>query len=550
MSNKETQNTEQKEEKVVTKYDLKVQKRQQQKEKEKKEQRVATITGIVVVAALVCLVASFPIRTYMATHESFVKVGGQNVNKVEFDYNYNLAKNNYITQYGSYLSYFGLDTSSDLSTQMYSDTLTWQDFFEQMAVDTISRNVALTKQAEAEGFTYDTSEDYKNFEDSVKSQATEAGTTVKEYLQQLYGSYATMGRLSEYVKNAIFVNAYYEKLAEDKAPTDEEIQNYYTENVDSYDSVDYYVKSFDAVLPTEPTELADPVEPTATPDAAGTTTDTTATDTEAAYEPSEAEVAAAMADAKELADAAEANIEKEGELQEGVTRAAASTVISSWLFDASRKEGDTTVIEDTTGNRYYVLSFVKRYLDETPSVDVRVLMTQDEDGEALLEEWKSGEATEESFGELCAKYSDDTTTAAAGGLYEAITKSGMDESLSGWLFDTARVSGDTTSISIEGDYTYVMYYVGTNDPEWKLSINNTLVNETMAAYLEEIMADIKVEDNKGNLNYLAVEASEAAAATAETTTEASTDATAEASAEATSAETTSAETTTSQSSAN
>ena len=59
---KVTENKEQTEQKVMTKYDRKVQKRKEEKEKEKKEERISTAIGIVVLVALVCLVASFPIR--------------------------------------------------------------------------------------------------------------------------------------------------------------------------------------------------------------------------------------------------------------------------------------------------------------------------------------------------------------------------------------------------------------------------------------------------------------------------------------------------------
>ena len=80
---KVTENKEQTEQKVMTKYDRKVQKRKEEKEKEKKEERISTAIGIVVLVALVCLVASFPIRTYLATHETYVVVNGEAVKKVE-----------------------------------------------------------------------------------------------------------------------------------------------------------------------------------------------------------------------------------------------------------------------------------------------------------------------------------------------------------------------------------------------------------------------------------------------------------------------------------
>ena len=520
---KVTENKEQKEQteqKVMTKYDRKVQKRKEEKEKEKKEERISTAVGIVFLVALVCLVASFPIRTYLATHETYVVINGEKVNKVEFDYAYNTSKNNYITQYGSYLSYFGLDTSKDLSTQMYSDTLTWQDYFEQNAVESLKQNKALMAEAKAAGFTYDTTDEYNTFKETIKTSAAAAGVSDKEYVRSIYGSYATMGRIEEYVKNDMVMNAYYQKLQEDNAPSDDEIQSYYEENKATYDSVDYRLTTIEADLPTEPTELADPVEETAA-DTTGTTDGTAATDTtqDTAYQPSDAEIAKAMEDAKVLADDAEQTVAKDGEAHENEKKSSVNYMISDWLFDDARKAGDTTVITNDNSHCYYVVAFEKRYLDETPSADVRVIIpTEDKNGEEILEEWKNGAATEDSFAELCKKYTQDTSAVENGGLFEQVTKTGMTEELSNWIFDSSRQAGDTVAITVS-DTTYVLYYIGQDQPEWKINIKNTLVSDTMSQHMQDITADVTVEDPKGKLNYLKVQAEESAAAetaTAET----------------------------------
>ena len=517
---KVTENKEQTEQKVMTKYDRKVQKRKEEKEKEKKEERISTAIGIVVLVALVCLVASFPIRTYLATHETYVVVNGEAVNKVEFDYQYNLTKNNYITQYGSYLTYFGLDTSKDLSTQMYSDTLTWQDYFEQNAVESLKQNKALMAEAKAAGFTYDTTDEYNTFKETIKTSAASAGISEKEYVRSIYGSYATMGRIEEYVKNDMVMNAYYQKLQEDNAPSDDEIQSYYEENKATYDSVDYRLTTIEADLPTEPTELADPVEETAA-DTTGTTDGTAATDStqDTAYQPSDAEIAKAMEDAKVLADDAEKTVAKDGEAHENEKKSSVNYLISDWLFDDARKAGDTTVITNDNSHCYYAVAFEKRYLDETPSADVRVIIpTEDKTGEEILEEWKSGAATEDSFAELCKKYTQDTSAVENGGLFEQVTKTGMTEELSNWIFDSSRQAGDTVAITVS-DTTYVLYYIGQDQPEWKINIKNTLVSDTMSQHMQDITADVTVEDPKGKLNYLKVQAEESAAAetaTAET----------------------------------
>ena len=519
---KVTENKEQKEQteqKVMTKYDRKVQKRKEEKEKEKKEERISTAVGIVFLVALVCLVASFPIRTYLATHETYVVINGEKVNKVEFDYVYNTAKNNYITQYGSYLSYFGLDTSKDLSTQMYSDTLTWQDYFEQNAVESLKQNKALMAEAKAAGFTYDTTDEYNTFKETIKTSAAAAGVSDKEYVRSIYGSYATMGRIEEYVKNDMVMNAYYQKLQEDNAPSDDEIQSYYEENKATYDSVDYRLTTIEADLPTEPTELADPVEETAA-DTTGTTDGTAATDTtqDTAYQPSDAEIAKAMEDAKVLADDAEQTVAKDGEAHENEKKSSVNYMISDWLFDDARKAGDTTVITNDNSHCYYVVAFEKRYLDETPSADVRVIIpTEDKNGEEILEEWKNGAATEDSFAELCKKYTQDTSAVENGGLFEQVTKTGMTEELSNWIFDSSRQAGDTVAITVS-DTTYVLYYIGQDQPEWKINIKNTLVSDTMSQHMQDITADVTVEDPKGKLNYLKVQAEESAAAETETAT--------------------------------
>lgn len=520
---KVTENKEQKEQteqKVMTKYDRKVQKRKEEKEKEKKEERISTTVGIVFLVALVCLVASFPIRTYLATHETYVVINGEEVNKVEFDYVYNTSKNNYITQYGSYLSYFGLDTSKDLSTQMYSETLTWKDYFEQNAVESLKQNKALMAEAKAAGFTYDTTDEYNTFKETIKTSAAAAGVSDKEYVRSIYGSYATMGRIEEYVKNDMVMNAYYQKLQEDNAPSDDEIQSYYEENKATYDSVDYRLTTIEADLPTEPTELADPVEETAA-DTTGSTDGTAATDStqDTAYQPSDAEIAKAMEDAKVLADDAEQTVAKDGEAHENEKKSSVNYLISDWLFDDARKAGDTTVITNDNSHCYYAVAFEKRYLDETPSADVRVIIpTEDKTGEEILEEWKNGAATEDSFAELCKKYTQDTSAVENGGLFEQVTKTGMTEELSNWIFDSSRQAGDTVAITVS-DTTYVLYYIGQDQPEWKINIKNTLVSDTMSQHMQDITADVTVEDPKGKLNYLKVQAEESAAAetaTAET----------------------------------
>ena len=90
-----------KEEKIVTRYDRRMQKRKEQEAKDLKEKKIARIVGIVVLAVIVCFIASFPIRNFIALNETYVEVDGEKVTKVEFDYYYNMSLSTYYNQYGT-----------------------------------------------------------------------------------------------------------------------------------------------------------------------------------------------------------------------------------------------------------------------------------------------------------------------------------------------------------------------------------------------------------------------------------------------------------------
>ncbi len=480
--------TEQNEEKKMTRYDQKVQKRKEAQARAKKQQRIEKIVWAVVIVALVALVASFPIRNYIAKSEVIATVNGEEIKRVEFDYHYNVTKANYDSNYGNYMSVLGIDLTGDLSTQMYSDTLSFKDYFEKEAIDGIVTARALKADAEAAGFTYDISAELQAYKDFLNEQAKSVGLSVKKYIQQVYGPYATTREVYDLISKSLFVSAYLDKVQDDNAPSDDEIKAYYDEHQKNYDVVDYYVVTVEADLPT---------------------------DTET--EPTEEEIADAMAQAKIIADAELETVATVGELKEKVYYSEVFSLYGDWLFDESRKEGDTTVVEDTSSNAYHVLSFVKRYLDETPTANARAIIN--DNGQAILEEWKNGEATEDSFAALADKYNDPAVLSAEGGFCEAISPTGSQADLAAWLFAEERAAGDTTVItSIDGS-TYTLYFVGDNEPEWKLSIRSALLETMLNEYVDEISAGYEVERVNGHLEYME---KEAALAETETTEEAET----------------------------
>lgn len=464
--------TNQNEEKIMTNYERKQQMREEAKKKEKRAVLIERIIVGVTVLALAALIASFPIRTYMTLNETYVVVGDEEISKLEFDYNFYVTRNNYINQYSDYLTMLGLDTTADLSTQMYSETMTWKDFFDQQTVASLVRAKALVAEAKKAGFTYDTEPEFEAFKELIKQVSAEENVSEKEYLKQMYGPYSTMSRIEDFVKEGFYANAYYVQVVEDNEPTEDEIQAYYDANPYLFDFVDYRIVTVE-------TEVVD-----------GETI-------------SIEEKEAAAANAKVMAEEALEIVATEGELREGASYEATSTLINEWLFDKERKEGDTTIIENTNTSQYYVLYFIDRYLDETSSADLRMIMTTEEQGQSILDEWKNGGESEEFFGILADKYNAGTDNTAPGGYYQGVSRSGAPEEVVEWLFAEDRAEGDTACITSETTgSTYVLYYKGENIPTWRLDARAGALSEKMTAYLEGISANIKAEDVNNNFGYL------------------------------------------------
>lgn len=510
------QETPKQEARAMTKYDRKMQAYEEQEKKAKAHKNIGNVIGIVIVLAVAALVLSFPIRNYMAVNGTYINVGGEKVTKVEFDYHYAMARTGFIAQYSNYLSMTGMD-ASNIDNQMYSEDMTFKDYFEQLAVENIRQTKALKAQAQAEGFVYDTDEEYAEMMQDIQDGADESGTTVNKYMKSMFGGYATESRLEKVIREGILTTTYYEQISESSAPADAEIDSYYEQNKNDYDVADYHMTIVAAELPT------------AAPDGSVTLDEE---GNEVPYEPTEEEIAAAMEKAKKDADTAEITIMAGGDAYEAQSYTYTNYLLRDWMFDESRTSGDTTVVEDTTGHRYLVAGYDRRYRVETPTVDIRAIVRTSADTsgsgvstQSILEEWQNGPATEESFIELCDRYDEN---GVEGGLYEGVGTDSMSEDMNAWMSDAGRQTGDTAVFTEENGYDYILYYVGTNDPAWKLSIYDLLLNQTMTEYLDGISENVAVDDPKGNLNYLKIEAaSEASQEQQESTAQQSEDSTEE-----------------------
>ncbi len=413
--------TEEQSDKVVTRYDRRMEKRKKEEEKERRSWKRFKIVSIVILAAVAVSIV-FSIGTsfynrYTVLNQTYFRVGDHDITRLEYNYYFNNVYSNYLSMYGSYVSMMGLDTTVDLDEQTYpgNENMTWKDYFDQSAVEQIQQIKAMADEARENGFEYDSSEDMASYETEIAAQAESASVSESEYYALMYGDYATPSRIETFVEENLLASAYYNHLVEENQPADDEITAYYEENKNSYDTVTY--RSFYFEVDTsageetgsEETTAAETstaaeettVEETTLDTAEETAEETTAEETTAAEEETETEtaseeetgmtdeeIAAAMDELKVQADEMAARLEagedfedlcveyasedqkenyggeEDGSLTEEGSYYGAPSVAADWLFDESRQEGDITVLESESLNRYYVVQFISRQNDE------------------------------------------------------------------------------------------------------------------------------------------------------------------------------------------
>ena len=517
---------------------------------QKEAKKLKTYTTVFVVAIALVLVAGLIIAGTNFYKNSGIKekntvaavIGDHEINSVEMAYYYsdliNTTYNNWVSSYGDnvsvYVGFMGLDLSKPLSQQTYSDDTTWADYFVDVAMSTAQRDYLLSDLAKAEGFTL-SEESQATLDqtfDNLPAYATIYGyTNVDNYLHAMYGPGSSLETYREYTERSALAADYYDAYEENLVIDDAAIRAYEADKFDEFSSFSYanYTISYSSFL-TGGTEDAD-----------GNVTYT--------EEENEAARAAAKAAAdafptcttEEELNAAIAELSyNEGKdvtcnVSTDVKYEYTSNNARQWLADSSRKVGDFTIVpnesittddsgvETTVISGYTAYVFLGRNDNMRPLANVRHALfnfeggTTDENGnhtysdaekaaamaeaEAFLELYQAGAQTDEAFAELVTANTDDTASAATGGLYEDITpEQGIYvESFTNWATDPERKAGDTGII--ESTYGYhVMYYVGDDEMTYRDSmIKNEIMTETVSNWYNDILATADITEKDTSL---------------------------------------------------
>lgn len=276
----------------------------------------------------------------------------------------------FLSQYGSYLSYFGLDYTHGLDAQLCPavEGQTWQQYFLSQALLCWQSYQSMAAEAEKNGVEMPAEyrEEMNSLSDELAQSAESSGfDSVDDLVTAMLGGAAT------YDDYAGFLNLYYEGLGyyaqvtEGYSVTDAEIEAYFDENAASY---------------------------------------------------------------------AENGIDKDD-------------VLVNVRHILIMPEGATS---DTI---------------RTEEFPEEAWAASEQRAKDVLEMWKTGEMTEDSFAALAREHSEDDGSKANGGLYEDVSEGQMVAEFNDWCFDAGRQPGDFDIVKTDFGY-HIMYFCQSR-PQWK-----------------------------------------------------------------------------------
>lgn len=436
----------------------------------------------------------------------------------------------YDSAYGSGYGAMYFDTSVSPTEQEYpgddapEGVETWEDYFRYFSaeraflVKTVY-NKAISDEAKEAGFELteaqktEMEESIQETMDKLAEDAKKSDFALDNYIskscgeglnEKLYRELLEKDTLAQY-----YLDWYQEKIQSDI--TDDAINEYYENHRDEIDiaTFRYFTVSYAEATEdsTDPVYTKEQAKARAEDFMAKATTEAKFIDAAKEYAPPSYAEAYAD-DGATLAD----NLTKE-------RISGLSEDFANWVFDSARKTGETNIFEVEDQEAFYIVLMVTpAHKDTSPAgVDVRHLLIEAEttkqndegasvelsndeieanftaakaEADKLLAEWKSGDATEESFSALVTKHTDDTASAETGGLYEDITSqsSYVPEFLE-WSLASHK-PGDTGIIRTDYGY-HIMYFVKADSQQkWQSDIAEILGSDSYNSYTEEIYDEI------------------------------------------------------------
>ncbi len=304
---------------------------------------------------------------------------------------------NFLSQYGSYAAYMGLDYTKPLDEQVCDELGTWQHSFLESALNSWRTYQSMAEAAKEAGFVMpaEMQEEMDKLEEYTLESAKEMGyDTVDALLTDQMGPGVTFEDYYNYQYIYLYSYGYFEQLYKELNFTQADIEAYFTEN--------------------------------------------------------------------------EASLKESGVTKDS---GLAYSVRHILLFP----EGGTT--DSTSGTTTYTEA-------EYEACRVKA--------QALLDQWLSGEATEDSFAALANEHSVDGGSNANGGLYDGLNEeTNFVPEFKEWYLDESRQVGDYGLVKSDSGY-HIMYFSGAEEA-WIYTCREALLDDASSKFISDAVEQYEME---------------------------------------------------------
>lgn len=145
---------------------------------------------------------------------------------------------NFLSNYGSYAMYFGMDYTQPLDTQMSTadEALTWQQYFLQLGLNNWQQVQSMLHMAEKTGMEASAEDQayLDGLEAYVESIASSNGVTVDELMRSNFGPGAGMEEYRYFQETYLKGLPYYEAESAKLVPAQEDLEAFFAEHEQEY----------------------------------------------------------------------------------------------------------------------------------------------------------------------------------------------------------------------------------------------------------------------------------------------------------------------------
>lgn len=519
----------------------------------KSRQHKLIFAGIIVVLALFAALLVFDkVRSSGSKERNTVVASSENfeVTQSMMTFFFNSTYNQYANSFGS-----STDTLNALIDSV-NERGTYYDVILSSTRSNVEQYLTLAEMAKAAGVELDR-EDKAEIDEAIDAYKETKKTygasnnayqimSFDKFLESMFGESVNESVVRDCLELTQLVSKYQEKFLDECEYTDEQLEEYYGENKDSYTYVDFLRYQFTEPKVEESTDTdTDTDTDTQAETEPETTVDTEAdaedanenedneqnedneeneegedietapeTEEEAPAEPTETRALAdALASSKSvdefnkfmtdyLTKEAEASLEEGKELDTdkiksdvealAKTKQLKSSITGDeakeWAYDAATKVGDTKLIVDEDKGTYTVYMITKTaYRDEEITKKAAIIYltdaNNDGDSKAKADEIKAEWDKSAKTEEAFIELAEKYSESSHHHVEEGFTRE--TSYIGEWLYEDARAVGDVEVIRPEGQtVTYVVYFAGDGLEGWKNSVKSAKSNDDFEAAID------------------------------------------------------------------